>query len=60
MINHFIHKHKDILEAIVVGGGGFSAMMANIELILKVLIGLTTLGFIVYKWVCVYKDRNKK
>lgn len=54
-----IFKHKDVLEAIIVSGGGITSMMLNIELILKILIGLATLGFILYKWRCAYLDRRK-
>ena len=55
-----ITKHKDILEILLAGGGGFTLMLTNIELVLKILIGTATLGFILYKWRCSYLDRNKK
>lgn len=60
MIKTFIHKHTDLIEILIAGGGGFSLMLTNIELILKVLIGFTTLGYILYKWRCNYIDRKNR
>ncbi len=60
LILQYIHEHKDIIQATIVGGGGLGGMFVNIELGLKILIAITTLGFIVWKWACAYSDRKNK
>lgn len=53
-------KHLDTIdtaEVLFVGGGGFTLMFAEAEIILKVLIAIVTLGYIARKW---YKMEKKK
>lgn len=52
--------YKDSIEILLAGGGGFSLMLTDIELILKILIGFTTFGYILYRWRCTYIDRKNK
>lgn len=49
-INQFIEKYRDEIHVISAGGGGISLTLTNIDLMLKILIGLASLGFIIYKW----------
>ena len=60
MIKTFLHKHTDVCEILLAGASGMGLMLTNIELILKILIGFVTLGYISYKFVCAVIDRNKK
>jgi hypothetical protein len=60
MINHFINRHKDILEIVLAGSSGMGLMLTNIEAVLKILIGFATLGYICYKWYWTHQDRKKK
>lgn len=57
IITQFLHDNKDILQISGVGTAGFGAMLTNIELILKILIGCTTLGYIIWKWAKDYKRK---
>ena len=54
---HYLHAHKDFIEVAIAGTTGFTVLLTETELILKVLIAIATLGFIIYKWV---KEVKKK
>ena len=62
MIQTFIQKHTDLLYVILTGGGytvlGFTELMGNLEAIVRVLVGLATLVYIIYKSYSLYK-KNK-
>ena len=62
MINTFIHKHTDLIYVLLTGGGytalDFTSLMGNLEAIVRVLVGLATLGYILYKSYSLYK-KNK-
>lgn len=60
MIKTFITKHTDLIEVIFASATGMSILLTEIELILKVMIGFVTLGFITFKWICAIQDRKKK
>lgn len=60
MINYFINKHKDILEVILAGSTGTGIFLANIQTGLQIMVAIASLGFIIYKWHCVYIDRKNK
>ena len=60
MMNHFLNRHKDVLEIMLASGSGMGLMLTNLEAILKVLIGCATLGYICYKWYWTHQDRKKK
>jgi hypothetical protein len=49
-------KHFDTLKVTLVGSGGFGALMTNIDLVFKVLIGGATL---IYLGIKIYKELNK-
>lgn len=55
----FILK-EDVIKVLAAGGGGFSVMMTNIELLLKVLIGVATLMYLGVKIHKELKSRNTK
>jgi len=61
-LNTFIHKNSDLLYVMLTGGGytvlGFTELMGNLEAIVRVLVGLATLVYIIYKSYSLYK-RNK-
>jgi hypothetical protein len=42
---------NDNLEVIAAGSGGLALMLTDIELGLKCLIGIVTLGYLIYKWI---------
>lgn len=53
-------KHIDTIDTVKVlfaGGGGFTLMFTEAEVVLKVMIALVTLGYIARKW---YKMEKKK
>ncbi len=58
MFNHFVNRHKDILEILLAGGSGVSVFLTNLQTGLQILIALTSLGYILYKWHCLYIDRK--
>lgn len=62
MIHTFIQKHTDLLYVLLTGGGytvlGFTELMGSLEAIIRVLVGLATLGYILYKSYSLYK-KNK-
>ena len=61
MIKTFINKHTDLCEILLAGGSGFGLMLTDIELVLKVLIGVATLSYICFKFYCNVVDRfNRK
>jgi hypothetical protein len=51
------HAIIDTVEVAAVGGGAFYTLMSDVELVLKVLVSVASLGFIVYKWV---KETKRK
>lgn len=62
MLKHllqFIHNHTDVLQVISAGIGGTIPLFLDIELGLKVLIGTSSLGYILWKWRVEYL-KNKK
>lgn len=60
MILAFIKHYNDQIQVLLAGGGGISVLFTSVDLTLKVLIGLSTLGFILWKWRCAYVDRKRK
>lgn len=53
-------KHIDTIDTVKVlfaGVGGFSFMLTEAEIILKVLIAIVTLGYIVRKWYKMEKEK---
>lgn len=62
MINLLFHtKYSDIIQVLLAGGSGFGFIsLANVDLIIKVIIGIVTLSFIIWKWRCAWVDRVKK
>ena len=56
----YLHNHKDILEIVLAGGGGISIFLTNLQTGLQILIALASLGYIIYKWHCLYIDRKRK
>lgn len=53
-------KHIDTIDTVKVlfaGVGGFSFMLTESEIILKVLIAIVTLGYIVRKWYKMEKEK---
>lgn len=46
-----LYAHRDFIQVILVGVTGYSTMLTETELVLKVLIAAATLGFIIYKWI---------
>ena len=57
MIKHFINNHHDIIQVIVAGGSGVGAMFLNIEIGLRVAIGVITLAYILRKWYLMEKRK---
>jgi len=47
----YLYAHRDFIQVILVGATGYTTMLTETELILKVLIAAATLGFIIYKWI---------
>lgn len=55
-INALYNKYSDEIHVLGAGGGSISLTLANIDLVLKILIGLASLGYIIYKW---YKESKR-
>lgn len=54
-----MNKHPDILDILIAATGGMWALFLDIELILKVCIGIVTLSYIIWKWRVEYlKNKN--
>lgn len=58
-LSSFIHNHIDTLEVLGVTGTGLGTLFMNIELGLKILVTIGTLGYLFWKWRIEYL-KNKK
>lgn len=45
----FFKEHGDTIKTLLAGGGGFGVLMTNMDLVLKVLIGVSTFIYVVIK-----------
>lgn len=45
----FIQQNIDTIKTLIAGGGGFGVLMTNMDLVLKVLIGVSTFIYVVIK-----------
>ena len=48
-MNFFI-QHSDIIKVAAVGTGYVTVTLTNIDLMVKILAGLLTCGYMIYKW----------
>ena len=54
-----VNHTYDIIEVVLAGGGGITVMLTDIELTLKILIGIVTLAFVSYKFIRAIKEGKK-
>lgn len=43
-------EHKDEIQVALAGGGGITGMLTLTDMVMKVTIGLLTIGFLLRKW----------